>query len=376
MTVLLRNNAETVLATALGSSDLGMTVVQGGMFPEPAASEYFYATITAPTGLFEIVQVTARSGNAMTIVRAREGTAALDFIAGSRVELRITAQAITDAIGDSAFASGAYFAADGSGTSVGLNVGAGKILNVDGTLDAAGGTFILPQNTVTAQTAEGSVLWDTNDELLTVGTGSGRRTLVDTVASQTLSGKTLTSPTVNGGTINNAAIGTTTSAAGSFTTLNANGAVNFLPLGVIVMWSGAVADIPTGWALCDGSNNTPDLRNRFVIGAGDAYAVDLTGGSANAIVVSHTHPATSSVTDPGHKHTITRTGVTMDNPNVSGATGIYPYDISAGGASSDAGVVSRETGITVSTTVSTAGVSGTGENLPPYYALAYIMRSV
>jgi hypothetical protein len=67
----------------------------------------------------------------------------------------------------------------------------------------------------------------------------------------------------------------------------------------------------------------------------------------------------------------------MANPYTSGGTAnIFPYDISAGGTASDAGVLNRETGITVSTTVSTAGVSGTGENLPPYYALAYIMRSV
>ena len=70
MTVLLRNNADTVLATALNSADLGMTVVQGGRFPAPGASEYFYVTITALTGLFEVVKVTARSGNVLTIVRA------------------------------------------------------------------------------------------------------------------------------------------------------------------------------------------------------------------------------------------------------------------------------------------------------------------
>jgi hypothetical protein len=78
------------------------------------------------------------------------------------------------------------------------------------------------------------------------------------------------------------------------------------------MWSGTIATIPSGWLLCNGSSGTPDLRNRFVIGAfqdtaGVAYTTvtgsdTQTGGSKDAIVVSHTHTAT--VTDPGHFHTV------------------------------------------------------------------------
>ena len=79
---------------------------------------------------------------------------------------------------------------------------------------------------------------------------------------------------------------------------------DIIPSGVIVMWSGSVASVPSGWFLCDGANSTPDLRDRFIVGAGSTYAVNATGGSADAIVVSHTHTATSVVTDPGHAHTI------------------------------------------------------------------------
>lgn len=374
MTVLLRNNAETVLATALSSADLGMTVANGGRFPEPAAGEYFYATITALTGLFEIVKVTARSGNTMTIVRGREGTAALDFIAGSRVELRITAQAITDAIVDSEFDSDAYFVADGTGVSVGLNVGAGKTLSAAGTVNAASGTLILPQNTVTAQTAEGAVVWDTNDDLLTVGTGTGRKTMVDTVATQTLSGKTFTSPTINGGTINNASIGASTPASGAFTTLSANGAVDFLPLGVIVLWYGDINNPPQGWRVCDGNFSTPDLRGRFIIGAGvgGAYAANTTGGSKDAVVVAHNHTAVSTVTDPGHTHVIQRSGDQMRGDGNKG----YPFELNGIGTPSSGGVTPTATGVTVATTVNTNGVDGLNANLPPYYALAYIMRSI
>ena len=68
--------------------------------------------------------------------------------------------------------------------------------------------------------------------------------------------------------------------------------------GMIMMWSGSIASIPSGWALCNGSNGTPDLRNRFIVGAGSTYNPNDTGGTSDAIVVSHTH----GITDPGHFH--------------------------------------------------------------------------
>ena len=70
-----------------------------------------------------------------------------------------------------------------------------------------------------------------------------------------------------------------------------------IPAGGIFLWSGSIGSIPAGYALCNGSNGTPDLRDRFVIGAGSTYAVNATGGSADSVVVSHTHSATSAVTD-------------------------------------------------------------------------------
>ena len=51
---------------------------------------------------------------------------------------------------------------------------------------------------------------------------------------------------------------------------------------MIILWSGATNNLPSGWVLCDGTNSTPDLRNRFVVGAGDSYAVGATGGSVTA----------------------------------------------------------------------------------------------
>lgn len=128
--------------------------------------------------------------------------------------------------------------------------------------------------------------------------------------------------------------------------------------GMIMLWSGSSASIPTGWLLCDGTNSTPDLRNRFVVGATSTYAVGATGGSADAIVVSHTHTAT--VTDPGHFHTST----VLSGSNVNANPGVQ---VGAGNTGT------ATTGITVSN--STTGSSGTNANLPPYYALCYIMKS-
>jgi hypothetical protein len=133
------------------------------------------------------------------------------------------------------------------------------------------------------------------------------------------------------------------------------------PSGGIIIWSGSSASIPSGWLLCDGTNSTPDLRNRFVVGAGSTYAVNATGGSADAIVVSHTHTAT--VTDPGHNHTVVAAPSGGGSPSSGGGIGLATTLTTS----------SASTGISV--TNSTTGSSGTNANLPPYYALCYIMKS-
>lgn len=171
-------------------------------------------------------------------------------------------------------------------------------------------------------------------------------------------------PVVNGGT------GATT-AAGARTNLDVAQAVFAVPSGGIIMWSGSIATIPTGWFLCNGSNGTPDLRNAFVVGASvDNAGVSNTtitgtntksGGSKDATLVSHTHTAT--VTDPGHFHQWGLTYGFQGNPanlnQVVPGSG-YP-------------TTTVQTGISVSN--STVGNPATNANLVPYYALAFIMKS-
>jgi hypothetical protein len=176
-------------------------------------------------------------------------------------------------------------------------------------------------------------------------------------ASPTFSGSPL-APTASAGT------NTTQIATTAFVTTAITSA---FPSGGIILWSGSVATIPSGWVLCNGSNSTPDLRDKFIVGAGGGYAVAATGGSANAIVVSHTHTATSAVTDPGHSHTYLKNV----QPQYTG-TGVYTTDV---WDNQSASTSTASTGITVSTTNSTEGSSGTNANLPPYYALCYIMKT-
>ena len=152
---------------------------------------------------------------------------------------------------------------------------------------------------------------------------------------------------------------------------NAPASAPAIPSGCILLWSGSTGSIPAGWYLCNGANGTPDLRDRFIVGAGNTYAVNATGGSADAIVVTHNHTATSTVTDPGHKHdAITQTS----GSSSAGAQYAASFSGSVNTTSTQM-IQTATTGITVATTTANSGVSGTNANLPPYYALAYIMKA-
>jgi hypothetical protein len=149
---------------------------------------------------------------------------------------------------------------------------------------------------------------------------------------------------------------------------NAPASAPAVPSGSILLWSGSTGSVPAGWLLCDGTNGTPDLRDRFIIGAGNNYAVNATGGTADAVVVSHTHAAT--VIDPGHIHVIKSQNQDQSDNHFNNAAGANSLN---GTANGDRNTNSGVTGISV--TNASAGVSGTGANIPPYYALAYIQKS-
>ena len=152
-------------------------------------------------------------------------------------------------------------------------------------------------------------------------------------------------------------------------TSNQAGSVAF-PTGFIGMWSGNT--VPTGWYICDGTNGTPDLRNQFIIGslqdnAGQSVTTitggnTKTGGATDAINVSHTHTASMA-----HVHSGQVASVSIAAQNVSSGTVT---------ATTYAGMNTGTLGSAApAATIDAQGVSGANANLPPYYALAYIMKA-
>ena len=154
-----------------------------------------------------------------------------------------------------------------------------------------------------------------------------------------------------------------------------------MPDGGIIMWSGSIAAIPPSFVLCDGNNGTPDLRDRFIVGAGSSFAPLATGGTKDAVVVSHTHTGTiSGSTDLAGNHS--------HKPGASGTTAGYntgkppePYLVSRSGVdggpyftidTSTAGEHSHT--LNGSLVVASTGEDGTNKNLPPFFALAFIMK--
>ena len=146
--------------------------------------------------------------------------------------------------------------------------------------------------------------------------------------------------------------------------------------GMIMLWSGSIGSIPSGWYLCDGSNGTPNLTDRFIIGAGSTYAVNGTGGVSSVTLTSNNMPAhthTATVTDPGHSHTLSISGgSSITGLGGSGASGWQGTNTGVTYVTTS-GTNSSTTGVTVSNASTGSGTSFSILN--PYYALAYIQKS-
>lgn len=160
-------------------------------------------------------------------------------------------------------------------------------------------------------------------------------------------------------------------------------APTYVPTGAMLMWGTASA--PTGYLLCNGATvsrstysalfavigtaygagdgsttfTLPDFRDRFPVGAGTTYSANSTGGSKDAIVVSHTHTAT----DSGHQHAVTgNVAGTADLGTASGGNVYSPTSANTGFGYANI-------------TVSTTGSSGTNANLPPYLGVYFIIKT-
>lgn len=147
--------------------------------------------------------------------------------------------------------------------------------------------------------------------------------------------------------------------------------VSVVPVGVVVMWSGAIGAVPAGWALCDGSGGTPDLRDRFVVGAGNSYVVGATGGASQ-----HNHGGATG----GHALTIAQMPAHAHGNSVGdNLTSSFVRGSQAAASAtnmnndSSAGTVEGLTesiggGLPHNHSIDNA------DHIPPYFALAYIIK--
>lgn len=262
---------------------------------------------------------------------------------------------------------------------------------------------VTANNAITANTADTAVFASNADIANTAVTATSASTALSAQFSTTQPQGT-----------NNTTIATTAYVQQEFTNFVA------VPAGIIVMWSGAVVNVPSGWAICNGANGTPDLRNRFVVGAGNVYAPGNTGGSdtvvlSTANLPSHSHPGSTNdvstdhahafnsttnteanhnhtITDPGHNHAYTQAAAI--SPGAGGSLGGGDGNLNT---SISINIPTKLTGVSINPagahnhTVSgnTGGQSAphghtfttdsTGNNSPidvrpRYYALAYIMK--
>lgn len=177
----------------------------------------------------------------------------------------------------------ALFKGDGTGTSVGLNVGSGKTLSVAGTATVSG-VLVVPTSASPAQTTDGSVVWDSDDNLLTVGTGAGRKTMVDTDSTQNLSGKTFTDD------------------------------VTFSSTGRIKVPTGTTAQRPStpaaGWFRFNSSVNKFEGYNGTAWGAVGGGA---TGGGSDEVFVENSQTVTTNYTISSGKSAMSAGPVTINS---------------------------------------------------------------
>jgi microcystin-dependent protein len=279
-----------------------------------------------------------------------------------------------------------------------LNAGTttGTALNV--TTDTTGAMAIQTSGTTAIAISSAQVVSLTNPLLPASGgtgissLGTGVATFLGTPSSANLAAAVTDetgtgalvfagSPTLTGTPLApTAAAGTSTTQIATTAFVLANGA----PTGGLIMWSTSTA--PTGWLLCNGASvstttyaalfaivgytfggsgasfNLPNYVNRFPIGAGSTAALAATGGSNDAVVVSHNHTATS--TDSGHAHSLPAVFY-QSSPNGFAGAGGAGQTVSATGTGT----------ANITTTIASQGVSGTNANLPPYLSINFIIKT-
>jgi hypothetical protein len=327
------NNASTLIASGITSADTTVTCSagQGALFPTISAGQVAACTLEDVSGNIEIVYATGRTGDTLTIARAQEGTIALAFASGSRLEQRIT-EGVIDS----------FLQKTGGDTLSGTT-------NLSGVIDLGAGGSI--QNGEIAGSALRSQPGDTSNQILIP-------------------------------------IGGLATEGGSVLLTKANLAAN-LPAGtalivtnMIVIWHGLSSAVPAGWALCNGLSGTPDLRDQFIVGG--AGSLPVTGSFAHVTDPTSAgtpviNPVTLDASNfPSHTHPIDF--FAGSSGFVMGAPGISPGAVFFFGGSGPGVRNSVNTGANTGTTapftptaVALPTHTHTVES-PPYTAVFFIMK--
>lgn len=309
---LAANNAATTTSGSITATDTAIPVTDGSAFPSPTGGAYSLVTLEDALGVREIVCMVGRSGNVITV--GIPGSASANVL-GRNYESIL----------------GMAAAAWSSGSIISCRPTADLIASGKNASDAA---FV-------ANTPAGNLIATTVQAALNELDTEKAKLAGDVAQVFNMAAATAVEHGVNKAFLS-----------------------AYFPAGLISLWSGAVAAIPAGWALCDGTNGTPNLVDRFIVGAGSTYAVGATGGEATHVLTTAEMPVHShanTLTDPGHSHTI--------QPSTQGSGG------SAGSQGcfwTGANTSTNTTGITINNV--NAGSGDAHENRPPYYALAYVMK--
>lgn len=348
------NNASSLLAASI--TDIETTIQvdagYGALFPNPGATEYFVIALENAAGDVEICKVTARATDLFTVVRGWEDTIAQAWTNGvTRVELRNTAGSMRQMIQRS-----------------------GDVM--EGDLDMDGNSIsnaVLDGETIIM---EGAII---RGATITNAAGDQCNALTIPEGCE--------APQVGGSPI---------------LTVSSFDPQSVFTAGMIMMFYGDVNDIPSGWALCDGNNGRPDLRDRFIVGVGSSYVLgdiggdDLLTGLITGTDGAHSHAGATAetiLTDvqiPDHTHDlwVQWTGGAGDTEPLSGsgsrglagnADGSFSYQSATGGGNDLMQIAGGGGPATGHDHAITADPGHTHtlsdiDNRPPYFALYFIIK--
>ena len=142
-----------------------------------------------------------------------------------------------------------------------------------------------------------------------------------------------------------------------------------VPAGCILIWSGAADAVPEGWVVCDGTNNTPDLRDRFVLGGGGTRAVGAIGGAETHKLTVAEMPSHAYVQQVAVSPASTASNVVPWRRRITGTqSAVTDY------AYATAGTASASTNARTDVSTQLRGSSAAHNNMPPYYVMCYIMK--